>query len=456
MRVAAIFTALATLCAAATTAELHSPRFSDYPFEQWAAAPDHASIRWQVHLLAPQLSVHQRLIERIQAVIPGAELEKRRGRGELVMLARFEDSDGRQWRAGSRLNLVNVQAGVKSDELTFTVAAFVRPGDYRILIALIDTQTMEHSFAHRTLHVAPLKADPLPDAWLGLPPVEVLPGIDGPDSWFLPAVKGLLQLPSKPVPEKAVKQLPRIQILVNTTPSERSTNPAGSLRRNMGAVLPALKVLSGLNTKLQPPSPAAIDLTRHRVGFETADASSLDWTALNRFLTEVNPGIIDAKSLAGQSAMRQYFAEEVARRAGDSGPARWLIILSGTLAFSAQDETPLPVLPPDPNRHIVYLRFSSFFGMGASGSTATVGPEVRIAPAQRVHGPMPGLGTVLPGGTGAEGGRGRGPGRGQVDALFPDDLERVLRPMGAQIISVTTPEVFRRIVASLAEEISAN
>ena len=123
--IALLFAASGILCAAEISTPVSTPRFNDYPFDQWAAAPEHPAIKWELHLLSPQLSVHQRLIERVQAVIPGAELEKRRGRGELVLLVRLEDSDGQQWRAGSRLDLARVQQGVKSRELTFSIAAFV-------------------------------------------------------------------------------------------------------------------------------------------------------------------------------------------------------------------------------------------------------------------------------------------------------------------------------------------
>ncbi len=185
----AIFVAISSLLCAA---ELVAPRaavFSDFPFDQWVAAPEHSSIKWEISVLPAELSVHQRLLERIQTVVPGSELAKRRGRGELVLITRFEDSDGRQWRAGSRLNLTKVQAGVRSEELTFSTVAFVKPGEYKVTMALIDSGNMEHSVAHRTLHIAALHNDPLPDSWAGLPSVELIPALDGPDLWFLPAVK---------------------------------------------------------------------------------------------------------------------------------------------------------------------------------------------------------------------------------------------------------------------------
>jgi hypothetical protein len=147
--------------------------------------------------------------------------------------------------------------------------------------------------------------------------------------------------------------------------------------------------------------------------------------------------------------MREYFVREIARRAGNSGPSRWLIVMSGPLNFSHQEETLIPELPPDSNRHIVYLRFSGGFGNGMPGIAPLVlGPNVQIAPPRRIHGPMPGLGTVIP--------MPPGRGRGMMDLPYPDDLERVLKPMGAQIVSVTNPDVFRKTIASLIQEISAN
>ncbi len=494
-RIAIFFAVSAILCA---TEIVHSPDpvFSDYPFGQWAAGPESSAIRWELHLLPPQLSVHQRLIERIQAVVPGGELSKRRGRGELVLLVRYEDADGRQWRTGSRINLATIQQAVKSQELTFTLAAFVRPGDYKVSVALLDTQTMEHSFARRTLHVAPLKGDPLPEAWNTLPPVEVLPAVDGPDSWFLPAVKGLLHLPlagqagntemawnadtvndrvfSDPGPRGPAAQIiaytekssvikrvlsappeaPHVDLLINTTPSEWSNSQSATLRRNMSVVIPSLKVLSAVNAKVRPPSAAVIDLMHQRIGFETSNAAALDWNALQKVLSQTNPGIIDARSLSNQASQRTYLAGEVARRARDSGPDRWLIVLSGPLVFAQQEDAPLPEMAPDPRRHIIYMRFSqafgSGFGAGFGGAILGAGPDIQIAPVRRVHGPMPGLGTVIPP---PPGGRGRGR-EGPMD-VFPDDLEHILRPMGAQVVSITTPEEFRKAVASLVQEISA-
>ncbi len=473
---------LAILIAASAflyAAELPAPRpalFSDYPFDAWAAAPGHSSMKWEVHVLPAQLSVHQRLIQRIETVVPGSELAKRRGRGELAVLMRFEDSEGHQWRAGNHMSLRAVEPAVKSQELTFTAAAFIRPGDYTVSIALADSETGEHNFTRRQLHIAPLKSDPLPGSWANLPAVEIIHISEGPDSWILPSVHGLLQLPLRHSPDAEYAEpaplrvsvnaapvrttnaayvlpsrekpaaAPNVEILVNTSPSERYADISSSMRRNMAAVIPALKVLSGIGANAHSPKATIMDLTRHRISFETPDAASLDWNALGKALRETNPAIIDAKILAQHSSMREYFTDEIARRAGQSGPPRWLIVLSGSFSFGAQEETPLPQLAPDPNRHIVYFRFVPQFG--SSGLPLTAGASTRIAPPHRVHGPTPGLGTLIPFGPSHHSRDG--------DALFPDDFERILKTMGAQVVTVTNPEIFRKSLASLLDQISAD
>jgi hypothetical protein len=481
----AIFLAASLLLYAADLLPTRTQLFSDYPFDEWAAGPDQSSIKWDVRLPAPRLSVHQRLIQRIETVIPGGELAKRRGRGELIVLTRLEDASGRQWRTGNRMKLIAIEPTVKSQELTFTTTAFIRPGDYRLAIALVDSETMQHNFLRRSLHIAPLKSDPLPHSWDGLPAVELIQMAEGPDSWFLPSIRGRLKLPLRtpePQPIVAGNLLPepapylvsagsapartsnaayvvpsmepraaaaKLDLLVNITPSDRSAGSSGVLRRNMAAVIPALKILSGIGAKAHPAQAEVMDLTRRRIAFETADAASLDWMTLGKILGETNPGIIDAKVLAGQSSMRRYFTDEIARRAGESGPSRWLIVLSGSFVFGSQDETSIPRLAPDPNRHIVYFRFVPDFGPG--GVSLTAGPSARIAPPRRVHGPPSGLGSLIPFGAGR--GHGRG---GPEDALFPDDFERILKSMGAQVFTVTTPEAFRKSLASLLDQISAD
>ncbi len=268
--------------------------------------------------------------------------------------------------------------------------------------------------------------------------------MDVPESWSLPRREGFAAFASGRETASA-----GWDVLVNMTPSERSFGPAASLRRNMAELLPTLKVLSGLNAKIHGPPVSVLDLTHQRIAFEALNATNPDWCTAqpgaNRATTRVS---IDAKSLAAQRSMREYFADEVVRHAGESGPARWLIIMSGSLFFGRQEETPLPELSPDPGRHIIYFRFSPgpIPGFRPNSPPPPPATSVDIAPAERIHGPLPGRDTVLP----------PNRGRGGPGGMFPDDLERLLKPMGARVISISTPEQFRKALASLIEEMSAN
>ena len=410
---------------------------SDYPLDQWARAGDYAQVRWDLHLPNAVLSAHQRLVQTIQVVLPGKEVEKRRGDGELVLLARIEDSQGRRWSTGSRMSLTHVEAGLRGQDLSFSFLAFIRPGTYKVTVALCDTASDEHNFARRVLHVAALRDDPLPGAWSDLPAVEFLTSRDAPDAWAQPEVTDFLNLP-------AASGLPaRVDILVNATPSERggasslTSSPVTALRRNMAAVIPSLKALAALNLKSKPPSAVLLDTARHTVNFEAVNAASLDWSMFGKVVMADNPGVIDVKALALQRSMRSWLADQIGKRACGSDVPHWLVILSGTLMLSQQDEGELPALPPDPSRHIVYFRF-------LPGAAPGLASGMRLGVPERIHGPLPGRGTVLP----------IPPGRGGPSPeQFPDDIERIVKSMGGRVVLVSSPDQFRRALASLVAEI---
>jgi hypothetical protein len=91
-------------------------------------------------------------------------------------------------------------------------------------------------------------------------------------------------------------------------------------------------------------------------------------------------------------------------------PPRVLIVLSAPVNFTHQETAPPPELPPDPRRHVFYLR------------------DARFAPPHTAE---------------------------WRDSLFADDIERILRPQGARIFRITTPEQFRKALAAILSEIAS-
>ena len=60
------------------------PFSSKVPFDQWLSQADQSHMRWSVRISEPQLSTHQRLVSGIDIEVDGAELAKRRGKGQFL------------------------------------------------------------------------------------------------------------------------------------------------------------------------------------------------------------------------------------------------------------------------------------------------------------------------------------------------------------------------------------
>jgi hypothetical protein len=364
---------------------------------------------------APELSSHQRLMARLTVHVDGRELEKRRGDGEFVTLFQFTDSTGRVWQNHVSLDLRKLQP-VQNSEVTLTGFAFVLPGDYTLTIAAVDTKTGEHSTIVRKLHVADLKAEPLPGAWAGLPPVEFITSVnDPPDVWYLPEIQ------THPVLQLQTRRALHVQLLVNTTPSGRSSGSSLAMRRNMAVLVPAMKVLSSIQLTNGTLDMAFLDLTHRKIPFEQKDVHEPDWARARQFFLGINPGIVDVQTLQGQWKMRKYFWDEVNRRLEPKDAALPVeIILSGPAFFEDQQAVEAQAGPAG-DRRIFYIRYR----------TITPRPRVR---------PRPGM---------------RPPLQPQSYAQMPvDDLQHTVEPLGARIFDVTNPEQFRRVVAAILEQLS--
>lgn len=185
------------------------PAFATIPFDRWVEEGEQAHIHWSAKLLPVELSNHQRLEAKVELVLDGNELVRRRGKGYLAMLVQFTDSENRVYQTHQALDLQAVKDDTSKSNITFTQPAFVTPGDYRVALAVFDTATGEHSAMRLPLHVNPIKNDPLPGSGRDLPAVELLKPADSPDALFLPDIRGRLRLPlqtQRPVHVEALSE----------------------------------------------------------------------------------------------------------------------------------------------------------------------------------------------------------------------------------------------------------
>jgi hypothetical protein len=405
------------------------PEFSKYPFDKWLADSRQSQIHWSVVVTPAELSTHQRLILRVMARVDGRELEKRRSAGEFVGLIEYTDSAGHLWQNHVSVDPVKLQAAMQRQYLEISFYAFVLPGDYSVSLGVCDPKTMEHSVAVRKVHVNALKTDLLPEAWAGLPPVDIVPGTrETPDVWYLPEIGTRLNLPVE------TKRPVHVQLLLNTTPTQRAAGSMVAVRENMSVLIPALKIFSQMRLKNGTIDAAMLDLTHRKVPFEQSSVTALDWDLLRKYFLDTKPGIIDIHTLEAQKKMLGFFRDEVVQRmtARGDGATQVVVVLSGP-AFFEDQEPPEPATAAPSGGRLFYIRY-------------------RTIPMPRRN--LPGM---------------QGPGRfgrmpvrslalADSEILIPpmreDDLQKTAEPLNARLFDAASALQFRRILAAIIEQIS--
>ena len=417
-----LFALLPAVCASPLPAQQEGSRddaFSQIPFDRWLSQPDDTRIRWTSRLSDAQLSSYQRLIVSVTAEVDGAELAKRRGKGHFLLLVQVIDGKGVSWQSHLDMDLVNLEEGMKSNNVDFTLFFFILPGEYQIALAVYDDATGEHSIRKHRLHVSPLKNDPLPSAWLGLPPVEFIPVLDEPEKWYQPSLEGKLNLTA------SSREPVHIDLVVNLTPSENRAGSTQAQTRIFEALLPAARVFSQVKWGDSGFGMTLLDLSRNRVVYQQEDRRPIDWSRIGASLKDVNAGTIDAHTLEQRQRKANFFVSEIRRRiraAGSlhAGRAPVVIVLSSAYRFTeTQTLQPVDVYGPVAAK-VFYIRYQ---------------------PASRLILPPPGT-TRLP----------ETPIR--ADYSITDQLEPLLKPLDPRLFEVSTGDQFRKALAAILAEIS--
>jgi hypothetical protein len=426
-RLFAVFAAVPAFAQNAPPDSYSDPAFAKILFDHWLTETDQAHFQWNAKVSGVRLSNTQRLETRVDVVIDGNELAHRRStKGELALFIQFSDSDHRVYQSHGAVELKNATEEAAKSNFIYSQSAFVAPGDYRIDIAMLDTNSSEHATLTRTLHVAPLKNDPLPEAMTGLPQVEFAQGDDPPDLWFQPQLTGLLHLPVE------MKRAVPVEVLANASPS--SIGPrfrTGELNsRILADLVPGLKAISQIQLSQGEMSVSMIDLTRRQVLFQQKQvdpkAKSLDWPKLRPALLQADPNKIDVHQLTDSHQNPQFFVEQVRRRIKSDGA---LIILSGPIAFAQSDDRRPIELEGKALARVFYLRFHPL--------PVPRNIDESVGRVDRRRGGLMGQGQ-----------------NGLLAQEPPDSLTSLLKPLLPHIYDVYSPEQFRKALADIMREIS--
>jgi hypothetical protein len=350
--------------------------FAAVPFDKWVKQGPQAPIPWKVMVHSYGLTVYQRLLTHIDVELSGKDVFTREKGDRIVVFIQVTDAHGHRFRGYSFFQVKEVPSKFKKLKTAFPSDFFVLPGEYKLIVALYDDQIRQHNLMESSLLIAPLKDDPLPDAWKGLPEVEFLgPPLESPDNLFRPDITSTLHLPL------ATRSPVHMELLADVTASDLFRGSTFFYNRYLSVALPLLKSLSQIKLQNGSLSIAMLDLRKRRVTFDQNDGKALDWTRARAVLAPENgPGSIDIKALEQRRESPAFLQDELLRRL--NAPARspqkeeepfhvFVIIGSPMDFYSFRD---LPHLPPGSEEKCVvyYLQFELLNTAYANGAVNNV------------------------------------------------------------------------------------
>lgn len=361
--------------------------FAAVPFDAWIKQGPVTAIPWKARIQPYGLSLHQRMRAYIDIELRRRELMNRQPNDRMLVLVQITDAAGEKFRDYVLFRMKDAGAGMKKGEINLTWAVYALPGEYQVTLVLVDTARDTHNLMQSHMHVEPLKNDPLPGIWLGLPAVEFLaPYMQGPDAMFHPEIKTRLHLPL------ASHHPVQFDVLADVTASDLFHGSTMFYDRYLAVALPLLKALSQVSLEQGSINVAMIDLRKRTVTFEEDDVKELDWTRAKAVLAPENgPSTIDIKALEQKRESPAFLQDELLRRlnatpAGKQGsglrtsdghrtgdnPLHVFVIIGSPMDFYSFRD--LPKLPPGSEEKCVvyYLQFELLNTAYANGAVGNV------------------------------------------------------------------------------------
>jgi hypothetical protein len=398
------------------------PVFDDVHFSDWVSQGERTDIPWKLDVSQYGLTYFERILARTDVTLTGDTLmHHAASSGQMLFFVQFTDANGNVYQSHNHIDLADIKSA--DSNATFTQNVLVTPGDYRLDFAVYDTETHERSVGQRSLHVAPLHSDPMPQIWDGAQSLEIVPDLGSPDKYFLPRATDSLHLPIST----------RGPVAIQIIASGNWTNE-----------LPALKVLSEMKLEHGSASVAMLSYERRSVFYEQDLAQPLNWKNLRPALISVDPNTINADGLAGRTNNLDFFLDEISRRAcaaseppdGDGKGRPILIILSQAWDFHDGEKVRSIRLTNSCARDVFYLRFNSpktarspLDSAAPPDALSNSDPRVVASSGE----PEPGL---------------------AAPHHTTDFLEHTLDALHPRVFDISSPEDFRKALATMLRDIS--
>lgn len=390
------------------------PGLHEIPFDRWFAAGEREQIAWQVTLREPWMRADLRLAAGFSASIRADELNRRSPTHDLFLLARVSDASGRWLPTYGLLSRKIERELPRSEDVTFSVNFLVRPGEYKLALILYDRTTGLRNLAVHPLRVAPIKDDPLPDAFRDLPAAEFTPPAENLDRFLEPQVRSRLWLPvTSPHPL-------RVEVLINFGLSRPASSPRSD-NLKLWILARTLKLMSQLQILRGSLHLTGIDASNREPLFSLDRPHDIPWSQVREGLARAQPGTVTASALQGgdarflrdavlallrpsseDSSTSATSASTPASAEAPANPRRILILISNPVDFAQlPDGVGLP-RSEQCNCRVFYLRYRF------------------------------------------------------VDPLAPDRFADLLNPLRPRLFEVYKPEDVRKALATLIKELAAS
>lgn len=337
--------------------------FKDTGFDVWARQGPNMQIPFKLHVVSHGLALQQRIAAHVEIEVPGRELVARAGHERLIALVKVEDPSGTDVRDFGFIDVAEVKPELRKKTWVSIWEAFAVPGDYKVTVGLYDKVTGEHSLQESWLKIDPLKNDPLPELWAGLPKWEFwAPVTDTRDAIYRTDIDTSVHIPMKsryPVD---------FEVLADLTPSDLFHGSSKFYEGYLSVMLPLLRELSQAQVEHGSVSVEAVDLRQKRITFSQEKVDKLDWSALKRVLAPENgPSSIDIKGLQDKHQRPDFLREELLRRMDLPGseeqsgptPLKVFVVLGSPMDFYAFHQLP-PIDASQAEKCVVYyLQFET-------------------------------------------------------------------------------------------------
>ena len=269
--------------------------------------PSQVEIPCDIKFPKPQLMFRQQYALEVWGRFSHKEVERGSVR-HLQVLLKLQDGEGR-WLDGEDYDDFKVPINLQGHDIAYSALVYVRPGRYRVSMAILDTETGKANIYHRDLNISPLSNDPFPVIDELLPAAE-FPQREGDARgfWLLPDHMEPIPLPhSRPT---------RLEIVLNITKRSRWDF---LYRADVDFMLQSGSMLGRFRPANGCVRLSVIDSLRTTVVLDRFSVQRLNWTRLQEKIENINQDIIDVKILANQKKIAQFMHDYLQKVAADDG-----------------------------------------------------------------------------------------------------------------------------------------